>query len=213
MIKKVLWLSYSNRGSSHDSSCFRESKLYKKLCEISEYLFKNEFFLIGDSAYSIDSFILTSHDQTLSKSKEDDFNFYHSSARITVECAFGEIDLRWGIFWKILTCSLNNASLIIEGAMHLHNYLVEYRNANRNNEIINDTDLFNEIVTDVGAESLQVGNDLGRPRGRTTNVERSSRHLGLFIRNKLTNSLSTHGLYKPRKEEWIEDNNTHVQRI
>jgi hypothetical protein len=28
---------------------------------------------------------------------EDNFNFFHSSARIAVECAFGEIELRWGI--------------------------------------------------------------------------------------------------------------------
>ena len=27
--KKVLWASYSNRGSSHDSTCFRSTKLYK----------------------------------------------------------------------------------------------------------------------------------------------------------------------------------------
>ena len=29
--KKVLWLSYSNRGGSHDSSCFKDSSLYEKL--------------------------------------------------------------------------------------------------------------------------------------------------------------------------------------
>ena len=58
---------------------------------------------------------------------QDDFNFFHSSARITVECAFGEIDLRWGIFWKRLGSSVDKSMLICEAAMHLHNVLVSYR--------------------------------------------------------------------------------------
>ena len=89
-------------------------------------LYEKKLFLIGDSAYSTESFILTPYDQPHSRSPQDDFNFYHSSARITVECAFGEIDLRWGIFWKRLTCTLENACLIIEGAMRLHNILVDW---------------------------------------------------------------------------------------
>ena len=56
------------------------------------------YFLIGDSAYSIESFILTPYDSPNPRTPEDDYNFFHSSARITVECAFGEIDLRWGYF-------------------------------------------------------------------------------------------------------------------
>ena len=35
-------------------------------------------------------------------SPEDDFKTYQSSARITVEYAFGGIDLRWGKNWKRL---------------------------------------------------------------------------------------------------------------
>ena len=71
--------------------------------------------------------MLTPYLQPLPKSPEDAFNFYHSSARITVECAFGEIDLRWGIFWKRIMCSLENLAVIIVGAVCLHNYIVDYR--------------------------------------------------------------------------------------
>ena len=31
--KKVLWLSYYHKGGSHDSSCFRETKLFDKLIQ------------------------------------------------------------------------------------------------------------------------------------------------------------------------------------
>lgn len=74
--KRVKWLSYSNRGSSHDSTCFKESALYQKLMDKKDDLFANGFFILGDSAYSIESFILTPYDQPHSKSPEDDFNFY-----------------------------------------------------------------------------------------------------------------------------------------
>lgn len=43
----------------------------------------------------------------------------------TVERVFGEIDLRWGILWKSLTCSLANATIFVEGAMRLHKFLVD----------------------------------------------------------------------------------------
>ena len=58
--------------------------------------------MVGVSAYSMESFLIPPYDNANPKAPEDDFNLYHSSAWITVECAFGEIDLRWGIFWKRL---------------------------------------------------------------------------------------------------------------
>ena len=61
-----------------------------------EDLFNLGYYILGDSAYAIESFILTPYDGASPQTAEDDFNFYQSSARITVECAFGEIDLRWG---------------------------------------------------------------------------------------------------------------------
>ena len=98
--KKVLWASYSHKGASHDSSCFKDTNLYSHLREIQDKLFEYGYYLLGDSAYAIESFIIPPYDKASSKSPEDAFNYYHSSSRIIVECAFGEIDLRWGIFWK-----------------------------------------------------------------------------------------------------------------
>ena len=96
--KRVLWASYSHKGASRDSSCFRSTLLYNKLTAIQDQLYQLGYFILGDSAYAIESFLLPPYDQPETKSSQDDFNFFHSSGRITVECAFGEIDLRWGIF-------------------------------------------------------------------------------------------------------------------
>ena len=84
---------------------------------------------MGDSSYAIESFIIPPYDSPPPRTSEDDVNVYHSSARITVECAFGEIDLRWGIFWKRLSCRFKNRALIIEGSTRLQNFLVDHREA------------------------------------------------------------------------------------
>ena len=120
--KKVIWSSLNHREASHDSSCFRDTTFYSHLRETKDMLYRFGYFILGDSAYAIESFILPPFDNAGKRSKEDDFNYYHSSARITVECEFGEIDLRWGIFWKRLCCSLEHTVLICKGAMHLHTF-------------------------------------------------------------------------------------------
>ena len=56
--KKVLWASTYHKGGSHDSSTFRETKLYKKLKKKADWLHEEEFFILADSAYAIESFII-----------------------------------------------------------------------------------------------------------------------------------------------------------
>jgi len=43
------------------------------------------------------------------------------------DCSFGEIDRRWGIFWKPLQGQLRNHKYIIDSALRLHNFIVDYR--------------------------------------------------------------------------------------
>jgi hypothetical protein len=51
---------------------------------------------------------------------EENFDFFHSSSRIVVEYAFGEIDLRWGILWRSLQFLLDLNSKVIDASMCLH---------------------------------------------------------------------------------------------
>ena len=46
--------------------------------------------------------------------------------------------MRWGVFWKRLTGSLEHSALIIEGAMRIHNFLVDYRDAQSTDESTNN---------------------------------------------------------------------------
>ena len=101
----------------HNSICFKETMLYQKLLGVQDKLLERVYVILGDSAYSTRSFLLVPYDKASPCTSQDDFNFYYSSARITFECAFGEIDLRCDIFWKRLTYSLDLSYLIVEDTM------------------------------------------------------------------------------------------------
>ena len=44
-----------------------------------------------------------------------------------MECAFGEIDLRWGILWRPLKFALELNCKVIDACMRLHNFIVDFR--------------------------------------------------------------------------------------
>ena len=55
------------------------------------------------------------------------FNFYHSSTRMHIEQAFGQLKSRWGILWRPLACNLYMNHVIIHGCMMLHNFIAQQR--------------------------------------------------------------------------------------
>ena len=196
--KKVLWAMFNNKGASHDSTCFKNSLLYTSLKGMSDFLQRHGLFFLGDSAYGIESFLLPPYDSPLSQSPEDNYNFFHSSARITVECAFGEIDLRWGIFWKRLCGSVDTNIMVCEGAMHLHNFLVDYRNAHAVDYKF-ESGVFQNDCMDNGLTAEVIGNDNHRPRiGRRSTAEETSRQQGLVIRDGLRQAIYDHDMVRPR---------------
>ena len=177
-------------------------------------LFGLGYYLLGDSAYGIESILIPPYDNTSPKTPEDDFNFYHYSARITVECAFGEINLRWAIFWKRICCSLSHAAIIIEGAMHLHNFLVNYREnivLDKNLHTYIEREVFNNDLSNNGIVPIVVG-DEGRSAGRPLNSEREWKLKGILRRDLLKGSLMDRDLHRPRKEDWVVDDHYHVVR-
>lgn len=126
--KRVLWrYDIGEKGSSHDSRVFNESGLGKHLFEIAAYLREKGLYLVGDSAYALRSFLLTPFDNAKQGSSEDSFNFFLSSKRIYVECAFGEIDRMWGIFWKPLGLILRYDCIILLLITGNENYMGKRR--------------------------------------------------------------------------------------
>jgi hypothetical protein len=87
--KRVLWMSSKHIGSCHDSRAFMDTSLYKLLQDRKDFLKQHGFFLVGDSAYNLESFLLIPYSQAAPQSDEDAYNFWQSNSRIRIECCFG----------------------------------------------------------------------------------------------------------------------------
>jgi len=125
--KRILYRVIRSRGAEHDSTAFKNSSLYSWLSENWTWMKDKGFYFIGDSAYSLKSFLVTPFDNAVHGTDEDNFNFFHSSSRISVECVFGEIDLRWGILWRPLCFNMKHNINTIDACLRLHNFIVDYR--------------------------------------------------------------------------------------
>ena len=213
--KRVLWRLIGEKGSSHDSRVFNESGLGGDLMQMASELFNRGLYIIGDSAYAIRSYLLTPYDGAKPKSAEDAFNFYLSSKRIYVECAFGEIDRRWGIFWKPLEGSLKGHQDTIDAALRLHNFIVNYREEELNRgededdyeneeELNQASDSFlrsNPLnllgTTSEGSRRGSEGESEGRRRGRPTTEVATCAENGRRLRDHLCFALQRKNLTRP----------------
>ena len=98
--------------------------------------------------------------------------------------------------------------------MHLHSYLVEYRdNQNNRIDLIIDKEIFQQDLSDVGVFTTVTGNDLGHPFVRLTNDEKQCRLAGLRLRDILRLSLRNYDMHCLKSEEQVEDANTHINQI
>jgi hypothetical protein len=88
--KRFLWVSTGHQGSTHDSLAFADTKLIDDFRNMAKWLRTNGFFLVGDSAYSLASWIMTPFpDVSVIGDIKDSFNFWLSNSRIRIECSFG----------------------------------------------------------------------------------------------------------------------------
>ncbi len=73
--KCVLVQSIMSRGTEHDSTAFKHLSLYKWLLQ------NNGYYFIGDSAYSLKSFLLVPYNNAVHGTPEDDYNFFTRPAK------------------------------------------------------------------------------------------------------------------------------------
>jgi hypothetical protein len=57
----------------------------------------------------------------------DDFDFYQSSNRMAIECAFGILIRRWGVLWRKLRQRFDRRAPLIGALMRLHNFCIDER--------------------------------------------------------------------------------------
>jgi hypothetical protein len=223
--KRILYRSILSRGAEHDSTAFKNSKFYSNfLFPKWRELAQKGFYFIGDSAYSVKSFILPPFNDVLHGSAEDNFNYFHSSARIAVECAFGEIELRWGNLWRPLQFSLKHNVNIIDACMRLHNFIVDFRQQTSYNN--DDMDLFDEecrlFLTVNPDESVEIQGDEMDYRldadgnmfagGRPTNEDAASTQYGKQFRDVICKEIARQK-FSRQKTNWYRDTNNLVRDV
>ena len=169
---------------------------------------------MGDSAYAIRSYLLTPFDNADAGSSEDTFNFFLSNMRIYVECTFGEIDRRWGILWKPLQGKLDNHKYTIDSCLRLHNFIVNYREEEKETDaergfrlaserdeldVASDQFMFENMYGEMGAVLQDCEEEESRRRGRPTSKEATLRAAGNNLRSFIKTQIWQKGLRRPKK--------------
>ena len=207
--KRFLWTYPSNKGSTHDSAAFQGSRLFQLLCEMGNDFSNHGLFPVGDSAYGLAPFLLVPYDgKELEEDLDhslDSFNFHLSSCRIYVECAFGELVMRWGIFWRTLLFDLKKCTKIIQVGILLHNFIIDEREGfNKDASYFQNfsisMDPIQQQITDQTNEiprALVTDNNEPGQAGRHSIEEDALRLKGIEIRNRLTVKLAANGRRRP----------------
>ncbi len=116
-------------GSASDFSMWRDCSL-RKMVETDGFLAPG-YVLFGDNAY-VNTAYMVSPFKSVSAGPKDDFNFYHSQVRITIECAFGMLVHRWGCLRKPMPANFRVAkinSLVLALCM-LQNFCIDSKEDN-----------------------------------------------------------------------------------
>jgi hypothetical protein len=224
--KRIIFRSIESRGAEHDSTAFKRTGLYKWLEDNWMILKEKGYYFIGDSAYALRQFLITPYDNTFHGTPEDTFNFFHSSSRIVVECAFGEIDLRWGILWRRLQFSLKMNCKVIDACMRLHNFIVDFREENLSQSNSRDSleidrsvfsdemrrflsiNLNEEVVGVHGGEKEIRRNEEFDPSqgGRPRKADKDCEKVGSMWRDKIRDEIKRQHLVRPQTN-WFRVNN------
>lgn len=109
-------------GSTHDARMWKASPIYEQL---KNNLIGEEFHLLGDTAYPLDTFIMVPYkDNGHLTRRQKKFNGILSSTRVVIEQAFGRLK---GIWRRLKFLNIQNLSYfkyIIIASCMLHNICI-----------------------------------------------------------------------------------------
>ena len=150
--KRFIDLSLKFPGSTSDFLAFQSSSLRLKLDE--EGFLAPGLCLYGDNAYVNRPYMATPY-PNVGEGSKDDYNFYHSQVRITIECAFGILVHRWGILRTPLSNNykLDKVCKLVYCLCSLHNFLIDCRLEEEELVPLLQTDAFNLTLN--GALTLE----------------------------------------------------------
>lgn len=113
-------------GASSDFYAFSQSD-FRKLIEQDGFL-RPGLCIFGDNAYVNTHYMITPY-KAVESGPKDAFNYFHSSLRINIECAFGMLVHRWGILRKAIPIGIavKESSSLVVALCKLHNFCITER--------------------------------------------------------------------------------------
>lgn len=187
--KKFITIDVGGYGRQHDASTFRSSALFSKLqngsfnapvrMTIPGTNIELPTFVIADEAYPLSTYLMRPYSGRNLTNEKDLFNKRLSRARKCIECAFGILTRKFGIFSKSIETKEETARDIIKCACILHNMI-------RTHDGESDLDfrfMLQETYGDVNSATSTV-----HYAGRMNNPPREAKR----IRDKLCEYFQTH---------------------
>jgi hypothetical protein len=116
---RFVGFSCNTSGSTSDFIAFKNSNMYSTWPEVP-----SPFFYVGDCAYPLFPSCIIPFVGTQLPESEDNFNFYHSQLRITIERTFGIFVNIFRIFHTPLAFSISTTCDVVETCVKLHNYRI-----------------------------------------------------------------------------------------
>ncbi|XP_024872183.1 protein ALP1-like [Temnothorax curvispinosus] len=141
-------------GSLHDARILRRSELYHEASMNQEILFPDKMFLLGDSAYpSLPWLVPPFRDNGHLTPQQVEFNYIHSSTRMALERAFGQLKgrfcrIKFFTEYRDLPFVVNT----VVAACILHNYCIEKNDTYDFPEVLNDCT--SGITNDIEQEEI-----------------------------------------------------------
>lgn len=130
-------------------------------------------FILGDPAYPLMDWIMKGYTHSPNITPQESFNVYLSSARTTVEIAFGRLKSRWRVLMKRSDFHFSFTPKVIATCCALHNFCE------------NEKDVVNPNWS---VEAATLASNLPQPGGRANNHTDDTN--GQRIRAALTDYLS-----------------------
>lgn len=151
-------------GATANYLAFTTSSIFGKIhrgssVHAGQPFIKPGLCLYGDNAY-VNAAFMSVPFKGVTGGPKDAYNFYQSSLRINIECAFGMLVHRFGILRKPMPInfSIQKINLLVGCLCKLHNYCINERDDNPAQPTAND---IGDITTDGGFSLERFDNNAG----------------------------------------------------
>ncbi|XP_067142884.1 putative nuclease HARBI1 [Centruroides vittatus] len=112
-------------GSANDSRVWQQSPIYNKFLNESSRYLGDKYYLLGDSAYPLDTFLIVPYkDYGNLTVKQKNFNRKHSSIRVVVEQTIGLLKGRFRRLKYLDMENISSMSKVVMTSCILHNLCI-----------------------------------------------------------------------------------------